>query len=488
MGPAVTTQAELTRRGRHLVLAVCCTSVFLGSLNNTVLNVALPAMQRDLHSPLSGLQWATDAYLIVLAALLMLAGSAGDRLGRRRVFQTGLALFTLGSLLCGLAPDLDRLIAFRMVQAVGASMLNPMAMSIVTNTFTAPRERARAIGVWGTVMGVAMAVGPMVGGVLVQGLGWRSIFWLNLPIGLTAFACAARFVPESRAPRPRRVDPVGQVLVVVLLGCLTYAIIEGPGTGWTAPRTLACALAAPAALLALVLYERRRTEPLVDLRVFRSAGFSGASVMAVCSFFVLGGFLFLNTLYLQNVRGLSALAAGLYLLPMAVMNIVTSPLSGRLTATRGPRLPLLLAGIATAAGGVLLATGGALTTDALLFTAYVLIGVGVGLANTPVTNAAMSGMPREQAGVAAAIVATSRQVGQALGVAVLGALLTAGLRSGTPFTRAVLPGYWTVTACGLVIVVLSLATTRRSVPVTGAAGPGSRSAATSARAGTSKAS
>lgn len=485
----MTTQAELTRRGRHLVLAVCCTSVFLSSLNNTVLNVALPAMQHDLRSPLSGLQWVTDAYLIVLAALLMLAGSAGDRLGRRRVFQTGLALFTLGSLLCGLAPDLDRLIAFRMVQAVGASMLNPMAMSIVTNTFTAPRERARAIGVWGTVMGVAMAVGPMVGGVLVQGLGWRSIFWLNLPIGLTAIACAARFVPESRAPRPRRVDPVGQVLVVVLLGCLTYTIIEGPGTGWTAPRTLACALAAPAALLALVLYERRRTEPLVDLRVFRSAGFSGASVMAVCSFYVLGGFLFLNTLYLQNVRGLSALAAGLYLLPMAVMNIVTSPLSGRLTATRGPRLPLLLAGIATAAGGVLLATGGALTTDALLFTAYVLIGVGVGLANTPVTNAAMSGMPREQAGVAAAIVATSRQVGQALGVAVLGALLTAGLhRSGTPFTRAVLPGYWMVTACGLAIVVLSLATTRRTAPVTGAAGAGSRSAATPTRAGTSKAS
>ncbi|GCD41006.1 MFS transporter [Streptomyces paromomycinus] len=465
MGPAVSTQAEPTRRGRRLVLAVCCTSVFLGSLNNTVLNVALPAMQRDLRSPLSGLQWTTDAYLIVLAALLMLAGSAGDRLGRRRVFRTGLALFTLGSLLCGFAPGLGWLIAFRTVQAAGASMLNPVAMSILTNTFTAPRERARAIGVWGAVMGVAMAGGPLVGGALVQGLGWRSIFWLNLPVGAAAFVCAARFVPESRAPRPRRVDPVGQALVVVLLGCLTYAIIEGPGAGWTAPRTLACALAAPAALLALVLYERRRTEPLVDLRVFRSAAFSGASAMAVLSFFVLGGFLFLNTLYLQNVRGLSALAAGLYLLPMAVMNIVTSPLSGRLTATRGPRLPLLLAGAATATGGVLLATGCAVTTDALLFTTYVLIGVGAGLANTPVTDAAMSGMPREQAGVAAAIVATSRQFGQALGVAVLGAVLTAGLhRSGTPFTRAVLPGYWIVTACGLAIVVLALATTRRVAP------------------------
>ncbi|GAA0336104.1 MFS transporter [Streptomyces blastmyceticus] len=478
----MSTQAELTRRRRNLVLAVCCTSVFLGNLNNTVLNVALPAMQRDLHSPLSGLQWTTDAYLIVLAALLMLAGSAGDRLGRRRVFQTGLALFTLGSLLCGLAPGLDWLIAFRMLQAVGASMLNPVAMSIITNIFTEPRERARAIGVWGAVMGVAMAVGPMVGGVLVQGLGWRSIFWINLPIGLAAFACAARFVPESRAPRPRRVDPVGQLLVMVLLGSLTYAIIEGPGTGWTAPRTLSCAIAAPVALLALIGYESRRAEPLVDLRVFRSVAFSGASAMAVCSFFVLGGFLFLNTLYLQNTRGLSALHAGLYLLPMAVMNIVTSPLSGRLTATRGPRLPLLLAGAATTAGGALLAAGAAFTTDALLFTAYVLIGMGVGMANTPVTNAAMSGMPKEQAGVAAAIVSTSRQFGQALGVAVLGAVLTTGLHGGsTGYTQAVRPGYWVVTACGVAILALAVVTTRRAAPPVGAPIAGQQQSAAGVR-------
>ncbi|MEV8477636.1 MFS transporter [Streptomyces sp. NPDC051173] len=468
----MSTQAELTRRGRTLVLAVCCTSVFIGNLNNTVLNVALPAMQRDLHSSLSGLQWTTDAYLIVLAALLMLAGSAADRLGRRRVFRTGLALFTLGSLLCGLAPGLNWLIGFRVLQAVGASMLNPVAMSIITNTFTEPRERAKAIGVWGAVMGVAMALGPMVGGALVQGIGWRSIFWINLPIGLAALICAARYVPESRAPRPRRVDPVGQILVMVLLGSLTYAIIEGPGTGWTAPRTLACAIAAPVALIALVAYEKRRVEPLVELRVFRSAAFSGASVMAVCSFFVLGGFLFLNTLYLQNNRGMSALHAGLYMLPMAVMNIVTSPLSGRLTAGRGPRLPLLLAGAATTAGGALLAAGAAFTTDGLLFTAYVLIGIGAGLANTPITNAAMAGMPKEQAGVAAAIVSTGRQFGQALGVAVLGAVLTTGLRDGgTGYAQAVRPGYWIVTACGVAILVLALVATRRTAPRAAAAVP-----------------
>ncbi|UWS70001.1 MFS transporter [Streptomyces noursei] len=350
----MSTQVELTRPRRNLILAVCCTSVFLGNLNNTVLNVALPAMQRDLRSPLSGLQWTTDAYLIVLAALLMLAGSAGDRIGRRRVFQAGPASslsITTGvgrSLVArhGPAPGLH---LHRSVFCFAPSSRSAPRCDVALNggsspmfTLSAPRERARAIGVWGAVMGVAMAVGPMVGGALVQGIGWRSIFWLNLPIGLAALVCAARFVPESRAPRPRRLDPVGQFLVIVLMGCLTYAIIEGPNTGWTAPRTLGCAVAALVALLALLRYESRRHEPLVDLRLFRSAGFSGASAMAVCSFFVLGGFLFLNTLYLQNVRNLSALVAGLFLLPMAVMNILTSPLSGRLTANRGPRLPLLL--------------------------------------------------------------------------------------------------------------------------------------------------
>ncbi|MEV5709275.1 MFS transporter [Actinoallomurus sp. NPDC052274] len=452
------------RRRRRLVLAVCCTSVFIGNLNNTVLNVALPAMQRDLHGSLSGLQWTTDAYLIVLAALLMLAGAAGDRLGRRRVFQTGLAVFTLSSILCGLAPALGWLIFFRVFQAIGASMLNPVAMAIITNVFSEPRERVRAIGVWGTVLGIAMAAGPLVGGVLVQAAGWRSIFWLNLPIGLAALVCAARFVPESRAATPRRMDPVGQLLVIVLMATLTCAIIEGPAAGWGAPGVLGCVGAAGAALIALIPYELRRSDPLIDLPVFRRAAFSGASAMAVCSFFVLGGFLFLNTLYLQDVRGLSALAAGAYLLPMAGMNVLTSPISGRLTAAYGPRLPLLLAGAATTGGGLLLAAG-AETRDALLFPAYCLIGIGVGLANTPITNAAMAGMPREQAGVAAAVISTSRQFGQALGVAVLGALLATGLHHGTyaGFVAAARPAYWLVTACGSAILALTLLTTTRSV-------------------------
>jgi Arabinose efflux permease len=250
---------ELSPRHRLLVLAICCMSLLIVSLDNTVLNVALPSMQKELHASVAGLQWTIDAYTLVLASLLMLAGSTADRIGRRRVFKAGLVIFTLGSVLCSVAPNLDSLVAFRMVQAVGGSMLNPVAMSIITNTFTDPRERARAIGVWGGVVGISMAAGPIVGGLLVDSVGWRSIFWINLPVGLAALLLTWRYVPESRAPKARRPDPVGQLLVIALLGSLTYAIIEAPSSG--APKTLAFGAIAVAALLGLLWYEPRRAEP-----------------------------------------------------------------------------------------------------------------------------------------------------------------------------------------------------------------------------------
>jgi EmrB/QacA subfamily drug resistance transporter len=325
-------------------------------------------------------------------------------------------------------------------------------MSIITNTFDEPRERARAIGVWGGVVGISMAAGPIVGGALVQSVGWRAIFWINVPIGIAAFLLTARFVPESRAPRARRVDPVGQVLVIALLGSLTYGIIEGAGAGWTSPEIVGCFVVAAAAVVALARYETRREDPLIDTRFFRSVPFSGATVIAVSGFAALGGFLFLNTLYLQNTRGLSALDAGLYTLPMAAMSLVFAPLSGRLVGSRGPRVPLVLAGIGMTAAGVLFAGFDAQAHNALLFPAYVLFGIGFGFVNAPITNTAVSGMPRAQAGVAAAVASTSRQVGQSLGVAVLGAALAAGLHEGA---------WWIITGCGASVLVLGTLTTGR---------------------------
>ncbi|TJZ55734.1 MFS transporter [Streptomyces piniterrae] len=455
---------ELSRRRRLVVLAICCMSLLIVSLDNTILNVALPSLQDEINASVAGLQWTIDAYTLVLASLLMLSGSTADRLGRRRIFLTGLVVFAIGSLLCSLAPGLEWLVVFRMVQAVGGSMLNPVAMSIITNTFTEPRERARAIGVWGGVVGISMAAGPLVGGLLVQSVGWRSVFWINVPIGALALFLTLRYVPESRAPRPRRVDPVGQLLVIVLLGSLTYAIIEAPEAGWLSAETGAFVLLALGSLGGLIRYERRRREPLIDLRFFHSVPFSGATVVAVCAFAALGGFLFINTLYLQNVRGLSALEAGLYTLPMAGMTLIFAPLSGRLVGSRGPRLPLLLAGTGMGLSGVLFAGFDAQSTTALLFTGYVLFGIGFGLVNAPITNTAVSGMPRAQAGVAAAVASTSRQVGQSLGVAVIGSVLASGThgtaRDGD-FVAAVRPAWWIITGCGAAVLLLGALTNGR---------------------------
>ncbi len=453
---------ELSHGRRMLVLAICCMSLLIVSLDNTVLNVALPAMQRELHATTSGLQWTIDAYTLVLASLLMLAGSTADRIGRKRVFMAGLVVFTAGSVLCSLAPDLSSLVVFRMVQAVGGSMLNPVAMSIITNTFTDRRERARAIGVWGAVVGISMAAGPLVGGLLVESVGWRAIFWINLPVGLAALLLTWRFVPESRAPRARRPDPVGQLLVIALFGSLTYAIIEAPHAALTV--TAPFAAVALVALLALLRYEPRRPEPLIDLRFFRSAPFSGATVIAVSAFAALGGFLFLSTLYLQNVRGLNALEAGLWMLPMAVPTFLCAPLSGRLVGSRGPRLPLAVAGVAMTASGLLFALFEAETSNTTLFLGYVLFGIGFGFVNAPITNTAVSGMPTEQAGVASAVASTSRQLGQTLGVAVVGAVLAAGVGSSSyadAFVSAARPGWWIIAACGFSVLLVGALTSGR---------------------------
>lgn len=454
---------QLTLGRRRLVLAICCMSLFIVGLDVTIVNIALPSLRTDLDASVSGLQWVLDAYTLVLASLLILAGSTADRFGRRRTFQTGLVLFSTGSLLCSIAPGLGWLVAFRMVQAVGGSMLNPVAMSIITNTFTEPRERARAIGVWGSVVGLSMSVGPLLGGVLVGGLGWRSIFWINVPVGIAAFVLAARYVPESRSPQPRRIDPVGQVLVLVLLASVTFGIIEGPGAGWSSPLIVGCFVLGAAALTMLLRYESRREEPLIDLRFFHSAPFSGATLIAVCAFGALTGFLFLTAIYLQDARGFSPLHAGLYTLPMAAVWAIFAPISGRLVGARGTRLPLILAGSAMTLAMIPMTQLTLHTPNALLIACFVAFGVGFGLVNAPITNTAVSGMPRAQAGVAAAIASTSRQIGSVLGIAVIGAVVASGLAGGAAanpgFAEASRGGWWIILGCGVAVLVLGLVST-----------------------------
>ena len=455
------TVPELSHRRRMLILAICCMSLLIVAIDNTIVNVALPSIQRDLHAPVSGLQWIIDAYTLVLASLLMLAGSMGDRLGRRKVFQTGLVLFTVASLLCSIAPSLGWLVGFRALQAIGGSMLNPVAMSIISNTFTDPRERARAIGVWGGVVGLSMAAGPVVGGLLVQLVSWRSIFWVNIPVGVSAVVLTALFVPESRAARARRPDPFGQLLVIVFLASLTYGIIEGPGRGWASPEILGLFAVSAVTLVALVKVESGRREPLIDLRFFRSIPFSGATVIAVAAFIALSGFLFLNTLYLQEVRSYTALHAGLLTLPMAAVTAITGPLSGRLVARRGSRLSLLVAGGFITLSALLLELVTPTSPILFLGVVYALFGLGFGMVNPPITNTAVSGMPRAQAGVAAAVASTSRQVGQSLGVAVIGSVVAsqAGASLRTGYSAAGHISWAILAGCGVLVTVLAVVTT-----------------------------
>jgi len=437
----------------NVIHAICCMSLLLIAMDVTIVNVALPDIQRDLHATVPQLQWIIDAYTLVLASLLMLSGSMSDRFGRRRVFQIGLTMFSLGSLLCSIAPNIHGLILFRGIQGIGASMLNPVALSIIANAFTVPKDRARAVGVWGAVAGASLALGPLIGGALTQTIGWRSIFWINLPISITAIVLTAIFVPESKAPRARRPDPLGQIFIFGFLCSLTYAVIESPDRGWSSPLILGLLGAAILLFILFLVHEARRREPLLDLRFFRSVPFSTAALLGLSAFGCFAGFLFLNALYLQQIRHLAAFTTGLCTLPLAVMMMLASPVSGRLVGARGPRPSLLLAGFGFTASTLILTQLTSTTPIALLIVAYILFGLGLGMVNPAISNSAVSGMPLAQAGVAASVASTSRQVGAALGVAIAGTVVSLSRAHHTDFARATHPIWWLMVACGLFVLI-----------------------------------
>jgi EmrB/QacA subfamily drug resistance transporter len=437
----------------NLILAICCMSLLLIAMDVTIVNVALPAIERDLHATVAQLQWIIDAYTLVIASLLMLSGSMSDRFGRRRVFQIGLGLFSLGSLLCSIAPSIEGLILFRGIQGIGASMLNPVALSIIANAFTDPRDRARAVGIWGAVAGASLALGPLLGGALTQTIGWRSIFWINLPISIAAIILTALFVPESKAPRARRPDPLGQLFIFGFLSSLTYAVIESPLKGWNSPLILGLLSASLILFILFLLHEAHRREPLLDLRFFRSVPFATAALLGLSAFGCFAGFLFLNALYLQQIRHLAAFTTGLCTLPLAVVMMLASPLSGRLVGARGPRPSLLLAGLGFTVSTLLLTQLSATTPMAVLFVAYIFFGLGLGMVNPAISNSAVSGMPLSQAGVAASVASTSRQVGAALGVAVAGTVVSLSRAHHTDFAHATHPIWWIMMACGCFVIL-----------------------------------
>ena len=423
-------------------LVAICVGYFMVILDAMVVNVALPALSKSLHTSTSGLQWIVDAYSLVFGALLLSAGALGDRRGAKAVLQTGMAVFSLSSVACGLASTTGLLIAARCAQGLGAALAVPASLSLLQAAYPDLATRRRAFGIWGAVAGIAAGAGPVVGGALVSGLGWRAVFFMNLPIGAAGLALGARYLP-SPARRPHGSDIAGQLVGVASLAGLTIALIEAGGLGWASP-VVATGLAVFAvAGAAFIAIERRVGDPMVAMGLFSSPTFSSATAVGLLINLGFYGELFVMSLYLQQLRGFTPLRAGVALTPELAMAVVGSAVSGRVMARSGPRLPMLAGLVVGGAGLAGLAVAGAHSTYGLLVAPLMATGLGMSLVMPAATAAAMEAAPPERGGLASGTLNAARQVGGVIGVALLGTLVAsrsafaAGLRTAMVIASAV---------------------------------------------------
>jgi EmrB/QacA subfamily drug resistance transporter len=419
--------AELDPR-RWWTLAVLCTSVVLIAIDTTILNVAIPTLGRTVADSTGELQWIVDAYTVVFAGLLLTCGSIGDRSGRRRALTIGLVIFAGGCLASALVDSAGGLIAMRAVTGVGAALIFPATLSIITNVFTEPVERQRAIAVWASTAGIGIALGPLTGGILLEHFYWGSIFLVNLPVVVLALAGIAWAVPESKDPEKRRLDPLGAALSIAGLGTLVYGVIRGGSDGWLDPVTLVALAVGAALILAFVLHELRSRSPMLDVRVFRNPRFTGASVAVSAVYFCLFGTIFLVTQHMQLLLGYGTLAAGVRTIPFAVVLIIVANQTPRIVARFGPRLPIVGGLLVVAVSQLLRIASTPDTGYGLILLSQSVFSTGMGLLVAPATASIMGALPPGRAGVGSAMNDTTRQVGGALGVAVMGSVAAAAYR------------------------------------------------------------
>jgi EmrB/QacA subfamily drug resistance transporter len=412
---------------RWWALGALCLSLVVIGMDNTVLNVALPTLSRDLGPSASQLEWIVDSYILVFAGLLLTMGALGDRFGRKRALNAGLLIFGIGSLASAFAPTTAALISTRALMGVGGALIMPSTLSIITDTFP-PDERGRAIGIWAGVSGLGIVVGPVTGGWLLEHFWWGSVFLINLFVIAVALIYGWRVVPESKDPNATPLDPVGAALSIAGVTALVYGIIEAPSNGWTSARTLTAAGVAAVLLASFIWWERRSTHPMLQMSFFEDPRFSAASVSISLVFFALFGSIFLITQYLQFVLGYSPLQAGVRVMPVATL-IVAAPLSTRLVARFGSKLVVGTGLLIVSAGLGLLSTVSTTSGYPLVAESLVVLGVGMGLTMAPATESIMGSLPRAKAGVGSAMNDTTRQVGGALGVAVLGSVLSSSYAS-----------------------------------------------------------
>ena len=436
--------------GNSLILLTMSLGVLIAQIDTSVVNLAVKEIGTSLDADVTAMQWVVDAYNLVYASLLLTAGTLADLYGRRRIFALGIALFTLGSLVCGLAPNAGVLVTGRAVAGLGAALEIPTSLAILTVAYADTKRRAQALGVWASCNGLAFIIGPTLGGVLVESVGWRSIFLLIIPLCAMALALTATSVPESKDPKDRRLDLPGQMLAITALGALSLAVIEGPRWGWGSIGSMAAFAASAISAALFVLRQRGADGALVPLAMFRNRVFSASLGIAAAMTFGMYAMLFLTPLYLQAARGDSALVAGTELLPMSVMFVIVSQLSGRIANAYGPRLPMTL-GMAMMGTGLFMLALIPLQDSLLLVEAALLvIGCGLGLNTAPVNGVAVANAPAARPGTASGLVNTARMVGATLGVAVLGAIfaIAAGGSSGAGHVIAGLPPAFIVGGIG----------------------------------------
>lgn len=427
------TSTDRAFAGRWRVLAVLCIGLFMLLLDGTIVNIAIPSIMASFKTGFSEIEWVINAYLLVFAVSLITMGRLGDMFGRRLLFVTGLTIFTLASLACGLAPKVGWLIAFRAVQGLGGSMMMPATLSIITHVFP-PRQRGTAMGVWGGVVGVATAAGPILGGLIIDGVSfsglfngqsWPYIFLINVPIGVVLFVLSLRLIPESRdTSRSHRVDLPGILILSAALFCLTFALIEGQNYGWSSAAILGLFGAFVVGLVIFILVERRQAEPLMRLELFRSRTFTVANACGAILSAGMMGLFFLLPLFFQAVLGYSAVKAGVLLTPLSAAVVVASPLSGWLSDRLGSRWLISGGMLVTAVGFLLARPHLALDQSVVALVApFIVTGLGIGSVSAPMTSAVMASAPPAQAGSASGVLSTMRQLGSVLGIAVMGAVL-----------------------------------------------------------------
>lgn len=435
---------EGTRRNKPLVLVALLLAAFVINLDTTIVNVALPTLVRQLHASTTQLQWVVDAFNLLFAGSVLAAGSLSDRFGRKGMLLAGLAVFGVASVGGGLTDSPGQLIGARAVMGVGAAMVFPSTLSLISNVFTERRERARAIGLWGAITGAAIALGPIVGGWLLQLSDWRSIFFAMAPVAAVAGALAGRYVPTSRDPRAPRTDRAGFALSTAMIALLVYTIIEAPNAGWGSLRTLGGFALTVVLAGAFVGWEGHVEQPMLDLSLFRNPRFTAASASVAISFFALSGFIFLVTQYFQFLKGYGALSTGVRLLPVASFVAISSILGARLAVRFGTKL-VVAGGLSSMAAFYVWVTSTSATTGyGTIAAQMVVLGTGMGLTSAPATEAIMGVVPKAKAGIGSAVNDATRLVGGTLGVAVIGSVyaslyasrLTSALPSGLPATVA----------------------------------------------------